>query len=95
MFFSIIIPSIFFRASSIYIYTKLRTDINFINKFFPSIRSAIPNRSNFRDKKVSSAIQFSEFVINRYSIDRSLEHIFSNDCSIILLRPQFHRDEIF
>lgn len=26
----------------IYIYTKLRTDINFINKFFPSIRSAIP-----------------------------------------------------
>lgn len=42
MFFSIIIPSIFFRASSIYIYTKLRTDINFINKFFPSIRSTIP-----------------------------------------------------
>lgn len=95
MFFSIIIPSIFFRA--IYIYTKLRTDINFINKFFPSIRSAIPRIDRiFEIKKYRVLpIQFSEFVINRYSIDRSLEHIFSNDCSIILLRPQFHRDEIF
>lgn len=32
----------FEQAWYIYIYTKLRTDINFINKFFPSIRSTIP-----------------------------------------------------
>lgn len=67
----------------IYIYTKLRTDINFINKFFPSIRSAIPRIDRIFEKKgiecysifrICYESLFNRSIFGAHIFERLLDH---------------------